>query len=433
MKNSYVQLPIYFLAAWLLLPTVLRAQTTTTVYTPKGTAVTATIYSEFSSDQIASANSQAEAQYPYAQRITDASRRYNCHAYAWYIPNNPYAYYSWVWINDPGDDTFWQDGSYVEICNESEAQKISYYNGDHSAIRSTVAGKYDSKWGQLPAMRHDPTYGPLIYNMTYRKYYISTKIAASYPTCGSATYSVPYSANCSYNWTASSNVTLNTTSGSSVNGTLTGTSPGWVDVTINVPCTGKSVTSHFDVPVPAQSAEPTGNYSHPVGSGLQLATVNTVVPGEIRVYLDGSYTYTFTPNPATVPIFGGPGRTAAFSLKAGEGVGIAIRGVGDACNVSRTVVFTTNRGYYSYSFAPNPASSDLTVTATDPNQAAGPSAPAAEPFDAALYDTFGQKIKTKKSDKGKAVLDVRDLPAGLYNLRAGKGKEAISEHIQVTH
>jgi len=31
------------------------------------------------------------------------------------------------------------------------------------------------------------------------------------------------------------------------------------------------------------------------------------------------------------------------------------------------------------------------------------------------------------------VLDVRDLPNGLYNLRAGKGKRALSEHVQVMH
>jgi len=186
------------------------------------------------------------------------------------------------------------------------------------------------------------------------------------------------------------------------------------------------------VPVPAGSAEPTGNYSHPAGSNLQLATVNTVVPGEIRVYLDGSYTYTFTSDQSTVPIFGGPGRTAAFSLKAGQGVGITIRGVGSACNVSRNVVFTTNSSY-GYRLAPNPASSELIVTATDPASAEGTPAPADVPFDADLYDSQGKKMKTKHGDHGKVVLDVRDLPEGLYNLRAGHGKEAISEHVQILH
>ena len=91
------------------------------------------------------------------------------------------------------------------------------------------------------------------------------------------------------------------------------------------------------------------------------------------------------------------------------------------------------RGYY-FAFAPNPASTDLTVTAVDADQSTAdqPSA-TAPPFDADLYDSQGKKIKTKKSDKGKAVIDVRDLPNGLYHLRAGKGKEAISEQVQVAH
>ena len=284
-------------------------------------------------------------------------------------------------------------------------------------------------------MRHDPTYSPYVSNVL--KYYVPTQINASYPaTCGTATYSVPYFTGGSYRWTASSNITLSTTSGSSVDGTLTGTNPGWVEVTIISPCSNRSVTSRFNVPAPAGSAEPQGNYSHPQGSYLTLSTVNTVVPGEIRVYLDGSYTYTFTSDQANIPIFGGPGRTAAFSLKAGQGVGIKIRGVGSACNISRNVVFTTNSGYYSYSFAPNPANSELTITATDEGESTNGAMTASStvpPFEADLYNNYGKKVKTKKSEKGKVVLDVHDLPDGIYNLRAGEGKKALSEHIQITH
>jgi len=189
MKKLYVQQLPCFLAACLLLQTASWAQTATTVYTPKGTAVSAIKYPELTASEITKANNDAAAAFPYAQRLADASRQYNCHAYAWYIPSGPYNYYSWVWINTPGDDTFWQDGSYIEICNESEAAKISYASDDHSAIRSATAGKYDSKWGQWPVMRHDPTDTP--YNSSVRKYYVSTQITTSYPSCGSATYSVP--------------------------------------------------------------------------------------------------------------------------------------------------------------------------------------------------------------------------------------------------
>ncbi len=48
----------------------------------------------------------------------------------------------------PNIHNCWTDGSYVEVCNESEAPRIFYYSGDHSAVISTiVSGKYESKWG----------------------------------------------------------------------------------------------------------------------------------------------------------------------------------------------------------------------------------------------------------------------------------------------
>ncbi|QKG59068.1 T9SS type A sorting domain-containing protein (plasmid) [Hymenobacter sp. BRD128] len=77
----------------------------------------------------------------------------------------------------------------------------------------------------------------------------------------------------------------------------------------------------------------------------------------------------------------------------------------------------------TFAATPNPSSSQLTVTATDP---------AAE-FDADLYDTYGRKLKTKHGAHGKAVLEVAELPDGLYNLRVGQGKGAYSQHIQIKH
>ena len=68
------------------------------------------------------------------------------------------------------------DGSY-EQTTEANAEKIFYYAGDHSAVKSTThAGKYESKWGAMPLVRHSPEYGPADYNMQYRKYYRLTPV-----------------------------------------------------------------------------------------------------------------------------------------------------------------------------------------------------------------------------------------------------------------
>lgn len=55
--------------------------------------------------------------------IGKASRKYNCHAYAWHITEGG----DEVWMLTPNDDEYWLDGSYVEA-DESEATKVSYGN-----------------------------------------------------------------------------------------------------------------------------------------------------------------------------------------------------------------------------------------------------------------------------------------------------------------
>ncbi|MGI4870141.1 MAG: T9SS type A sorting domain-containing protein [Janthinobacterium lividum] len=90
---------------------------------------------------------------------------------------------------------------------------------------------------------------------------------------------------------------------------------------------------------------------------------------------------------------------------------------------------------------PNPTSEKLIVTLSGGSsaEAVAPGSPtraaAFSPgdFAADLYDTYGHKVLTERSEQGRAVLDVRSLPAGLYNLRVGEGKSALSQHVQITH
>lgn len=139
-----------------------------TLYTPKGHAVSAFTKSEFTSSEIYLLNQQYIQLYPNATLVASASNTYNCHSYAWNMVEGG----STCWLNQTPDlHWYWDDGSYEEI-SETYAQKIFYYMGDHSAIKSpTHTGMYESKWGQAPRMRHAPNYGPAIYNMNYRKYY----------------------------------------------------------------------------------------------------------------------------------------------------------------------------------------------------------------------------------------------------------------------
>ncbi|UOQ71339.1 hypothetical protein [Hymenobacter cellulosilyticus] len=189
MKNSFFAQTSFYLGVMLLLSSKAQAQSTTTIYTPKGTAVSAYILEEWSPQQIEQGNAYVATNYPNAQPLTSSSNRYNCHAYAWYLSEAPGS--PWYWLDTPSDDTYWLDGSYIQICNEWEASKISYASDDHSAVRSTaVAGKYESKWGRLPLMRHDPTYTP--YNSSVRNYYVRATINNS-SSCDRVGTNTPFS------------------------------------------------------------------------------------------------------------------------------------------------------------------------------------------------------------------------------------------------
>jgi len=204
-----------------------------TIYTLRGSSVTALTCSEMSAADIAYANTNYPANYPQATLIASATATYNCHSYAWNMTEGG----TTCWLNQSPDlHKYWDDLSYVETTS-ANALKIFYYNGDHSAVKSSVSGKYESKWGSAPLMRHDPGYGPAIYNMSSRRYYRhnstitgATSVCANYSTVMTAGYTPS-----SYTWSKSSNLTLVSTSGNTASFTYSGTNAGagWVSINVN--------------------------------------------------------------------------------------------------------------------------------------------------------------------------------------------------------
>jgi hypothetical protein len=72
-------------------------------------------------------------------------------------------------MNNPGDNTYWNDGSFIGSYAVGAAnRKVSYASDDHSAI-TIDAINFRSKWGQLPRMRHAYNYCP--YNSSSLYYY----------------------------------------------------------------------------------------------------------------------------------------------------------------------------------------------------------------------------------------------------------------------
>lgn len=144
---------------------VSSADSSVVIYTPRGTAVGAirAVY-ELSPNEIAAWQQWAVTTYPYAYFAENASRKYNCHSYAWYNQSK----WNDIWIDTPNDDAFWNDGSYKLVVTASiwpipssvaNGAKVSYVSSDHSAIKASSVS-YLSKWGPGPLMLHRPEYSP---------------------------------------------------------------------------------------------------------------------------------------------------------------------------------------------------------------------------------------------------------------------------------
>jgi len=138
----------------------------TYVYTPRGSSVPVIRRTyELTQAQIDANDAWVESNYPNAILIRSSSRKYNCHSYAWYSQSSSNNY----WMNNPGDDTYWNDGSYYRIyyCPAYNA-KASYASDDHSANIDGM-GNFTSKWGQLGVVKHATSYCP--YNSSTINYY----------------------------------------------------------------------------------------------------------------------------------------------------------------------------------------------------------------------------------------------------------------------
>ena len=110
----------------------------------------------------------------YEERLARANKAYNCHAFAFAGARQDYSS-SYTWLNTPADNSYWNDGSYVET-TASNAFIANYGDTkDHSLIftGNTIGGEYEmkSKWGKYPVYRHKLWSDPYNAGPSDTKYY----------------------------------------------------------------------------------------------------------------------------------------------------------------------------------------------------------------------------------------------------------------------
>ncbi|MBQ6762023.1 MAG: hypothetical protein IJP49_04670 [Bacteroidales bacterium] len=116
--------------------------------------------------------------YPLATIVAPASVKYNCHAYAWHISEG--GSNVWMGISTNPTSIYWTDGSYSSSNCRGKGLKVSYINGNHSAITTETTDYFISKWGNGPRVRHHKDYVPYVYSGL--SYYIRNLPSQAYIT-----------------------------------------------------------------------------------------------------------------------------------------------------------------------------------------------------------------------------------------------------------
>ena len=142
------------------------------IYTPKGSRVedayilSGLINPTYNDQQISTLETLLYNLYDGATLVGTEDYRYNCHAYAWHMVDNPNAIPVWIGrYTYTAEDIYWTDSSYIEV-PEAIATKVSYNeSGNHSAVRENSTW-YRSKWGGGLLVRHHPN---AVHNGSYNE------------------------------------------------------------------------------------------------------------------------------------------------------------------------------------------------------------------------------------------------------------------------
>lgn len=411
-----------------------QTYTNTTLLTPNGTAIEAKklISSDFTQTQKNTYEQQLLNEFPNVTVLDQPTLTYNCHGYAWHLSEGN----SEVrWINAIKDNgqanlsKYWTDASYMKVCNVNQGTKIHYYAGDHSAIKSEVAGKYESKWGSNCRVRHDPTDVPASYNGSQRTYYRRIELKPiSGETCGNyITYSINNIGASSYSWSSSPELSGGS---SSTQCTFTKLDNGysWVKVKASWSgCSNRSSTRSDDL-------------SGIIGGTVNQSGQNSILQSTMAISANSQavITFSYLPNPASISVTktGGSGtwsynssqKKLYVTLPSNGSIYFSVNGSNNTCgNYSRSLVFYAPSYDYNssnrvsdYVVSPNPVKDFLQVRLSEGEKLSDWNS-ADEVLgitNVIIYDTGGKMMRRFDVDKseGNILLDVNPLVPGTYNL-----------------
>ena len=411
-----------------------------TIYTRNNTAVQGINYSPISGQCYSDALSYIQGAYPNATILEYPTGEYNCYSYAFHLSEGNT---SKVWVNPqtiafaPNLSNYWTDGSFIEVCNESDGDKAYYYLGDHAALTtSSIGGQYESKWGLNCRVIHAPTYCP--YDVPYfrRKYYASTKMTGAVTNLctGSRVFSVKNISGATYTWTYSSSLSpIGATNTNQVTVERNGSSNGaaWVEVQISTPCSGTTATTRLNfsvgAPPPVDYILINGGSSDPMSlcpNSYYAAIANPTIYTQYEWYLPNGWNVSNAnsgPNPWVCWDYELDFQTDGYNSGT-----MAVRRVNE-CGASDLLYMETTLncgGYYYYKISPNPAKDLVTIDGRAKNR---------QIKEIQLIDKMGiaKKLTKYPGDTKFVTFNISGLPTGIYILKIYDGKDWVAKPLSI--
>ncbi len=434
--------------------------------TPKGSTVYAgqLIGSDINAYMKAFYRNEAEYNYG-ALYVSEATRQYNCHAYAWHISQGHANDY--VWIGNGYDsisakqreNIYWEDSSYIEV-PEAIATHISYdeVSADHSAVKYD-SSRYISKWGAWPLVIHLPNEVPYDTSQP-KKYYIrnNLSISGSSALCDSNDYSVtnlPSGASASWNMTIDGDSTaaqLSVDTPAINQCQISRTGPQYLSFTATLTATiiyendtiavlCKEINAPaLSLPIPYVII----NTQTDLGTGGMVGSFNNInLNPNVMYYLNSLYFNGKTPSLQVSPINGNymftPADSNGYHVMVPQG-GSVIAVFSDGCTTTNWIFWGRNSAYLmSIGGGDGQLIVDITkndsavseVTDTQIKEempvSLGNLEWTFEVYEASVF----RKVKTVDVKGSSYTLDTSSLSKGIYIIRAIVGKEILSEKITI--
>ncbi|MBA4408090.1 MAG: T9SS type A sorting domain-containing protein [Bacteroidota bacterium] len=365
--------------------------------------------------------------------ISTYTSYYNCHAYAWHLSEGNS---NKVWVNRGYNDSnlsqYWAAnvGCFIQV-SESSARKIYYYTGDHSAVKSSVAGKYESKWGAWYLFRHSPNQVPYS-SPADRKYYAPFEVnGPNTIICdvNNLTFSTPDYINCTFNWTYDTGK-LSYVAGQGTNTFVvvpknSQVGSAWVklDLTIGSPINEtRSITKTVWVGTPVVTSI----------TGPSTVSINQPASFTAQLSLD-SYpdSYYWTTSPSSGVTIYPDGRYASMSF-ANSGTYQVVTRAHNNCGWSDySITYVDVPDGYYLAISPNPTSTEATIELVNTSTE---KAVKETEWDLEVYDAMqSMKAKVQKIKDNKQMLSTMGWKEGVYVVRAIIGKDIITGKLVVKH